>query len=228
TFLLQATSKATTPLLKEKKEPFLIPEKDLPQFKPKEEEEKPLAVVPQEVKVEEEGTQALPPPRVLLRSSGNWLWTFFASQKIDRTLFDLAMQTMQRGRRAADTIPAIGTGAPFPPPKEERLSSDKLVITSYSQDPARPNFYNTGSPTMNEMTQAIFQAHDWSQTYDPAWKYLHENEGKAGVSGRTATYTRPDLDAFDEGVYLFDDLKQYRKGKWKTGRLVVDEEFSLR
>ncbi len=65
---------------------------------------------------------------------------------------------MQQGRRAAETIPAIGMGAPFPPTKEERLSSDSLVITGYSQDPTQPNFYNAGSATMNEMIQSIFRA----------------------------------------------------------------------
>ncbi|MCP4192303.1 MAG: RNA 2'-phosphotransferase, partial [Planctomycetaceae bacterium] len=121
--------------------------------------------------------------------------------------------------------------AAFPPPKEERLPSDDLVITSYSQNPADPNFYQTGLPSMGEMLQTIFRAHDWSPTYDPAWKFVHENAGKAGGSGRTAAATcnlTPDPDTFDEGVYLFDDLTTYRKGNWKNNVYVVDSHLSLR
>ncbi len=92
-------------------------------------------------------------------------------------------------------------------------------MTSYSQDPTALNFYSAGVQTQDEMIQTIFRAHSWSPFYDPAWQYLHENEGRAGASGRTATYTRPDPEAYDEGAYYFDDLKNYRKGSWRKGRL---------
>ncbi|MCP4189052.1 MAG: RNA 2'-phosphotransferase, partial [Planctomycetaceae bacterium] len=116
-------------------------------------------------------------------------------------------------------------------PKEERLSSDDLVITSYSQDPEEPDFYKAGLPSTDEMIMTIFRAHDWSSLYDPAWGFVHENAGKASGSGRTAASAcrvTPDPDTFDEVTYLFDDLANYRKGSWKGNVYVVDESLSLR
>ncbi len=133
-----------------------------------------------------------------------------------------------KARQAAATIPAIGMGAPFPALVEERLSSDKLIVTSYSQDPTALNFYGAGAQTQDEMLQKIFRAHDWSPFYDPAWSYLHENEGRGGASGRTAAYATPDPEVVDEVTYYFDDLKDYRKGNRKMGRIVIDTAYGLR
>ncbi|MCP4193844.1 MAG: RNA 2'-phosphotransferase, partial [Planctomycetaceae bacterium] len=109
-----------------------------------------------------------------------------------------------------------------------RLSSDKLLVTSYSQDSEDPDFYTSGVATAELMLEKIYQKHGWSRLHDPAWDYLHENAARAGVSGRTAAYSQPDPELFDEGVYRFGELTTHRKGKWSRGTFYVDGAYNLR
>ncbi len=50
-------------------------------------------------------------------------------------------------------------------------------------------------------------------------------EGLVRVHGHVHQ-THPE--AFDEGTYYFDDLKNYRKGNWTTGKIIIDNDYGLR
>ncbi len=64
--------------------------------------------------------------------------------KIDRTLWDLALNTIKISQQAALSLPAFSSEQPFP--AVERPTSDELLVTSYEQDAGASDFYFSGVP----------------------------------------------------------------------------------
>ncbi|MCP4193316.1 MAG: hypothetical protein GY768_22110, partial [Planctomycetaceae bacterium] len=71
--------------------------------------------------------------------------------RLDRRLMDMAIEAIKRGRAAAQVIRIpLGDQQPFPAPTIERVTADRLVIKSYSQNADDKNFYQMGETTMSK------------------------------------------------------------------------------
>ncbi|MCP4194293.1 MAG: RNA 2'-phosphotransferase, partial [Planctomycetaceae bacterium] len=138
-------------------------------------------------------------------------------------------------------------------PKVERVSSDQIAVTSYSQNSAEPSFYTAGKLTPALALKAVHDAHHWSNDYDPAWLLpawsleqgtepqpsgsrmaaggeggLVEPEATGMAEATGVSSLLPDPSRFDERFYLFNDLTAKRKMRWLDGRPSPDPAYKLK